>query len=386
MRIRTKLGIVELILVAGFLIAIGVVVFFTNTIINLKDFEVQSNVIMSSLRRMNYQTQSLLTTRTPIIEISVQWTNTINEFERDLEGLSRYSNLRVLNDEQERQMAELTGWWDQIYEWYYKPAIDHLQKMQNGPAGDAVGSQGILRTLLELESSETTPPDYLGELYTIRNYRDHIMDETQTFSARLTDLTTSIQRQIDSNIQQSRRIVIGLIILTIIVTIFITVRFAHLMGSRIRQVEQAMRHLARGDFSTQLNIKSKDEFEELSENYNILKTQLQEKLNSVLGFMVDISNSLAEGPKLQRIMNIIANSAVENTDADGAALYLVDSEAQLLVPQVFSGDFIPPFPLPEEATVSKEKALEYAKETKLKIGENAIGTSRLVTRFTGAFK
>lgn len=375
MRIRTKLGIVELILVAGFLIAIGVTVFYTNSIIKLKDFEVQSNVVMSSLRRMNYQTQSLLTTRAPIIEISVHWTNTLNEFERDLDGLSSYSNLSVLNAEQRQQMSELTGWWDQIYQWYYKPAIDHLQKMQNGEAGEVVGSQSILRTLLEVESSAGTAPDYLGELYTMRNYRDHIMDETQTFSNRLIEMTTTIQQQINSNIQQSRRIVAALIILTIIVTIFITVRFAHLMGSRIRQVEQAMRHLARGDFSTQLNIKSKDEFEELSENYNILKTQLQEKLNSVLGFMVDISNSLAEGPKLQRIMNIITESAVENTDADGAALYLVDSDEQMLVPQVFSGDFVPPFPVPENAADSKEKALEYAKETQLKIGEYAIGTA-----------
>ena len=363
MRIRTKLGIVELILVAGFLIAIGVTVFYTNSIIKLKDFEVQSNVVMSSLRRMNYRTQSLLTTRAPIIEISVHWTNTLNEFERDLDGLSSYSNLSVLNDEQRQQMSELTGWWDQIYQWYYKPAIDHLQKMQGGEAGDAVGSQSILRTLLEVESSEGTPPAYLGELYTMRNYRDHIMDETQTFSTRLIDMTTTIQKQINTNIQQSRQIVAALIILTIIVTIFITVRFAHLMGSRIRQVEQAMRHLARGDFSTQLNIKSGDEFEELSKNYNVLKTQLQEKLNSVLGFMVDISNSLAEGPKLQRIMNIITNSAVENTDADGAALYLVDSDEQMLVPQVFSGDFIPPFPVPEDVANSKEKALEYARDT-----------------------
>src|SRR6056297_663584 len=215
----------------------------------------------------------------------------------------------------------------------------------------------------------------MGELYTIRNYREHIMDETQTFRSRLIELTTNIQEQINRNIQTSTRIVIALIVLTIIITIFITVRFSHLMGSRIRQVEQAMRHLARGDFSTQLNIKSKDEFEELSENYNVLKTQLQEKLNSVLGFMVDISNSLAEGPKLQRIMNIIAHSAVENTNADGAALYLVDSEKEMLVPQVFSGNFIPPFPVPEEAAHSRESALKYASETQLTIGEYAIGNA-----------
>src|SRR6056297_167695 len=215
----------------------------------------------------------------------------------------------------------------------------------------------------------------MGELYTIRNYREHIMDETQTFRSRLIELTTNIQEQINRNIQTSTRIVIALIVLTIIITIFITVRFSHLMGSRIRQVEQAMRHLARGDFSTQLNIKSKDEFEELSENYNVLKTQLQEKLNSVLGFMVDISNSLAEGPKLQRIMTIIANSAVENTDADGAGLYLVDSEQKMLVPQTFFGEFIPPFPVPEEAAHSRESALKYASETQLTIGENAIGTA-----------
>jgi len=373
MRIRTKLAAVELILIIGFLLTLGVILFFTNSIISLKNFELQAITVLSNLKQLNSQTQNLLTTQKPLIELSVNWTHKIDEFEEDLNTLSDSTISRVLTENQQTQLYEVTGWWEQIYQWYYVPTIDHLKTMRNGPAGYAIGSNGILQTLLELQTAQKDPPEYFGDLVTMRNYQDLMLEETVTFSDRLTNLNTDIQNQIDKNIRYSIRLVIILLLATLLMTIIISSRFASLLNNRIHQVEEAIRNIARGDFSTELHIQSKDEFEELSDNYNTLKNQLQEKLNSVLDFMVSINSSLSEGPEIDKILNLIASSAVENTGAAGAAVYLVNEKGNTLIPKAVSGSFSPPYPVPEKFAADPEKLLPFISRTSIPIGSHIIG-------------
>lgn len=375
MRIRTKLAFLELVLIVGFLITLGVILFFTNSIIKLKDFELHSNTVMSSLKQMNSETQALLTTQEPLIELSVEWTQMITDFEQELNTLSDFSAGRVLTKDQQSQLYQTTGWWDQIYQWYYVPAIDHLQKMRKGPSGEAIGSNGILQTLLKLQTIQREPPEYFGELVTMQNYQALMLEETVTFSDRLTNLTMTIQEQINKNIQYSTRLVISLLIATLLITVFISARFASLLNTRIHQVEEAIRNIARGDFSTELKINSRDEFEILSHNYNQFKNQLQDKLNSVLDFMVSINDSLAEGPEMKRIIKLIAAAAVHNTGADGAAVYLVDEQGTTLIPHAFDGPFSPPFPVPKPQSATQKQALAYAAETPIPLGSHVIGRS-----------
>jgi sigma-B regulation protein RsbU (phosphoserine phosphatase) len=142
------------------------------------------------------------------------------------------------------------------------------------------------------------------------------------------------------------------------------------MGKRIKLVEEAIRDVSRGDFSNELDIRSRDEFEELSENYNQLKNQLREKLDSVLDFMLNISTTLTEGPNLKRILDHIAEAAIENTDADGAAVYLINPDGTKLQPRAFSGTFIPPFPVEGN---ENEQIMNEARHKEIPLGEYAIG-------------
>jgi serine phosphatase RsbU (regulator of sigma subunit)/HAMP domain-containing protein len=363
----------EMVLMTGFLLAFGVSAFYTNTIVKLKDFQIASNNVTASMRQMNAMTISLLTTKAPVILVSANWNLSISEFQRELTKVSDYSDLGILTKEQHRQLYELTGWWDQIYKWYYLPAIEQMTKMQRSGAAAAVGDKGLLLTLLELESQPGDPPEFINDFYTMRNYQELIIEETQVFSDRLNSLTESIVASIDQNIQRSTRIVLIVLLVTLLTTILITSRFSHLMSGRIRKVEQAIRNLAQGDFSTELDIRSGDELEELSHNYNSLKNQLREKLNSVLDFMVSISGSLSEEPNLDSILSLIADAAVQNTEADGAAVYMVDSEGKNLIPKAFFGQYAPPFPVPESEASDIARAQSFAQKTEIPIGENLIG-------------
>lgn len=371
MRIRNKLGIMELIVVGGFLLAFGVVIFYTNSIIRLKDFQLQSQQVLRSLDQVNYRTQTLLTTNARLAELRARWVHAIDRFEKNLNELSTFENLGVLQASQREQLENATGWWEQIYSWYYEPALSHLEKMESSQAGEAIGSQGVFQTLLELNQAEGSE-EFIGEFYTLQNYQLLILEETQTFIDRMNSLDENIQEQAASYIRISTRIALGMIGLTLLITTIITILFSRRMGRRIKLVEEAIRDVSRGDFSNELDIRSRDEFEELSENYNILKNQLREKLDSVLDFMLNISTSLTEGPNLKHILDHIAEAAIDNTDADGAAVYLITPDGTTLQPRAFAGTFIPPFPVDEE-TKSDEQAIATARETQIQMGEHLIG-------------
>ncbi len=373
MRISTKLALMELFLIFGFLVALGVVVFFAGSIIKLKDFELASNNVMFSMKEMNFQSASLMIATTPVIETSSRWTSSINRFERQLDSLSNFAHGRVLTAHQKNQLIEISGWWNQIYEWYYRPAIRQLQNMHNSESGNTVGNKGILQTLIELENLAGEPPDFIGELYTMKNYQDLIIDETRIFSDRMNTLTQSIQNQALLHVRTSTRIVLFLLLFTLSITIIITTRFGRLMSKRIRQVEEAIRNIAQGDFSTELHINSKDEMEELSGNYNLLKNQLRERLNSILGFMVSISSSLSEGPDLESILKLIAKSAKENTGADGSAVYLLGGEEKVLHPRAFNGHMPPPFPVSGGIADDPQGLLEFLQQHSIPLGQQLIG-------------
>ncbi len=66
MKIRAKLTVIEALLVLGVAIALSVVIFFTNSIIALKDFEVLSERVLSNLDQISTRTGSLLTTNSRI--------------------------------------------------------------------------------------------------------------------------------------------------------------------------------------------------------------------------------------------------------------------------------------------------------------------------------
>jgi len=361
----------EMIVVGGFLIAFGVIIFYTNSIISLKNFQLQSQEVLRDLDQVNYRTQTLLTTNARLAELRARWSNSISRFEQSLDELSSFENFGVLQQSQREQLQNATSWWEQIYGWYYEPALAHLEKMENSEVEEVIGNRGIYQTLLELNQQEGTQ-EYVGDFYTLQNYQTLIIDETETFVERMNVLNDRILQQSDAYIRNSTWIAIGLIVFTLLVTTIITRIFARRMGSRIRLVEAAIRDVSRGDFSNELDIRSKDEFEELSQNYNNLKNQLRDKLDSVLDFMLNISTTLTEGPHLQHILDHIAEAAVENTEADGAAVYLISTDGSTLQPRAFAGTFNPPFPVEEEEG-TQEDTIAKAKQKTIYLGEFMVG-------------
>lgn len=372
MRIQVKLVLVELVLVAGLLLTLGVVSYFTNNIIQLKDFQLESGKVVTAMENLDFQNKTLLTSNAALREIRMNWEMSVWKFDKAIKNFQEFTGLEVLRHSQREGLKRTIGLWNEIYQHYYTPALTYMQEMESRPVAEALGNDSIARTLFLMEIAED-PPAYIGDLYTLRNYQEEVIDRTDLFLQELVGFSNQIDTDIQDHLQNRRGLSVTIIVVTLGISLMVSSGFSRMLGQRIRKVEQAIRNMAAGNFSDELDIKSGDEFEELSRNYNILKTQLQEKLNSVLDFMLTIASSLEGGPRLQEVLAIIVQSAAENTEADGAAIYLVDSENKSLIPQSIIGDFYPPFPLPDGVAVPEEERRDYLGELRIAVGEGVLG-------------
>jgi HAMP domain-containing protein len=372
MKIRAKLTVIDALLVLGVTLAISVVIFFTNSIIALKDFEVLSERVLSNLDQISTRTGSLLTTNSRITIEQAQLQLSIDRFEQLLREFRDARAVRFLGKNQSEALSEAVGWWRQISDWYYTPALKHIDSMIDKRMDRLVGDRGLFQTyLMILQSGEGDP--FIADYQTLKNYQLLITENTLTFRERMQTLISEIRIQTEATIISSTRWAIGIVALSLLVTFILTSRFSSLMARRIKKVGEAMRVISRGDFSNELDIRSRDEFEELSLNYNALKNQLKEKLDSVLDFMFRIGSLQAQGANPEEVLALVVESAVENTEADAGALFLVDEESHTIYVSEIIGLFPPPFPFPDALARKKQAVDQLIRNHTLKLGESAIG-------------
>lgn len=373
MRIRTKLNIIEALLLVGSATALVVMFFFSSTTIALKDFEIMSQKVLLSLEQISMRTESMLTSTSRITVQKAELEHSIARFEQNLKAFSEAPGSRFLGEEEAKALIDAVGWWDQINNWYYGPAFEHIEKMSDSGMGRRVGDRGLFQTYLESVGNDSKGDPFIAHYQTLKNYQLLILDNIITFRSRMNDLIDKTRLRTDEIIAGSRRLAIAIVSLSLLLTIFLTTRFAGRMASRIRKVGRAMELMSRGDFSDELAIQSGDEFQELSEHYNMLKNQLRDKLDSVLDFMFKIGSIQAEGPDPKKVLQTVINSAMENTEADAGGLFLVDEETQTIFASDLIGLLPPLTSFPEKLSRKKEAVDQYIRNHPIKLGETIIG-------------
>jgi methyl-accepting chemotaxis protein len=92
------------------------------------------------------------------------------------------------------------------------------------------------------------------------------------------------------------------------------------LGTIVNQVNDYFVDISTGNFSTQLNSDSNDEFGKLFNNLNKLIADLKGNTNTVLKLMNDIQGTALPNLDLSGVLHLIVKSAVDGTIADSAAI------------------------------------------------------------------
>ncbi len=107
-------------------------------------------------------------------------------------------------------------------------------------------------------------------------------------------------------------------------TFTLSLAFARRISQRIARVEEGVRAVAHGDFGARLSIRTSDEFGALAEHFNLLMKELKKNVDSIQNLMRDVGESIAARPGYQRILELIVEAAVKDSNADGAAILVTD--------------------------------------------------------------
>jgi len=371
MRIQSKLIWVEIVITLGFAIAIGVSLYFSNFTVSLKNLEYQLNETYSSMERLEYTSNTLLTTSESLSELRSNFQTSIDSFENQLKILENERGLKFLGKGAVKEYADVVGWWKQLKDWHITPEMKYLDEMINNGFSQTIGNEGIQQALL-LHKSEAV--DLIGNVLTLKNYQDNVVAMTVTFKDKLKVFTQNITSASERTLTNSYWMIIAIVVLSILLSIIIVNIIAWRISMRIGIVEDAIKTVSKGDFSRDLNIKSGDEFEELSHHYNAFKTELWKKLDSVLGFMVDISVSLSEGLDINLALKKILKSIMNNSSADAGAVFMIDEENPVIRLQAVEGFFPCPFEVPDIVLETPERQLDFLREYKFKPGKTIIGS------------
>lgn len=372
MRIQYKLTLVEVVITLGFTVAIGVSLYFTNFAVTLKNLEYKVSAVFSSMEKLNYSTKTFLSTAKSITDLRADLQKDVDDFEDKLNILTEDKGIKILAKKTVKNYTEVIGWWKQLKDWHLDPELKMLDEMIEEGYTDRIGDGGILQAY---HANENENIQLFSKVHSLMNYQDNFLDNSELFIDKLDVFLKGITTEAESILKFNYWMVIGIVVLTVLFSIFVVNVIAWRISMRIRLVEDAIKTVSEGDFSRDLIIKSGDEFEELSNHYNAFKTELWKKLDSVLGFMIDISVSLSEGLDIDLALEKVLHSIVQNSSADAGAVFMIDSESSSIQLKAVEGPFPCPFEVPEAVRVTIGRQLDFLKGHKIPLGKTIIGAS-----------
>lgn len=115
------------------------------------------------------------------------------------------------------------------------------------------------------------------------------------------------------------------------VTLALAILFSRRISAQLKRFEEGFRAVSHGDFSARLDIRSADELGALASSYNLFMTDLKRNIESIQSLLRDVGESLTTHLSFQRILELIVEAAVRNSNAGGAAVVLPSPEEHLVV-------------------------------------------------------
>jgi sensor histidine kinase YesM len=153
---------------------------------------------------------------------------------------------------------------------------------------------------------------------------------TNSFESFLSHFISSLERESAAIRRQILLAFSGIAAVIGAATLSLALVFARRISERIKGVEEGVRAVSHGDFAARLSIGTSDEFGALAASFNVFMEDLKRNVDSIQSLMRDVGESLTARPGLQRVLDLIVETAVKDTRADGAAVLIADPQRGLV--------------------------------------------------------
>jgi phosphoserine phosphatase RsbU/P len=375
MRIRSKLFSIGFMVVAGFLLATLLIYTRFQNAMELKSIELQGVQIQTLQNELSLKSAEFISSKNRIEDTYEDWLVSYSDFYKELKLFTTDISINQLGGKISYTLDQITTGWDLIFNDYYKPINIQLNILMND------------RELQEIDSPDTSIIDLYEKLLSGEIDNERLVEEFQTleenmefidysmveinsmFDLVLKEIHNGIDRFIAENRIQSMQL-IGVILAMIII---ISMLFSRQTTVNILKMESYIAKLANGDFSAQLEIKSKDEFGNLTDNFALFTDTLWEKMNSLRDVMRDIGNSISVDLNQQGFIDNMVELGIDSSKADAGIMFTIDDDTKKLVVSNISGYFPPPFQISRKVSNKKDSIIAYFKSLTIDIGQGLIG-------------
>lgn len=162
-----------------------------------------------------------------------------------------------------------------------------------------------------------------------------------SFNNSLGKLITVIDGQISTQETLSQKILLFFSIFIVLIVTISLLFFGNQIVKNIKTVEHAIKAIASGDFSIRLNIHTRDEFRTLSENFNLFFQELGKNIESIQKIVKTFGSAISENVKFDEILELIAERAFQDTNADAVIIMLTDDTNKYLTVKALKGSLEP---------------------------------------------
>jgi serine phosphatase RsbU (regulator of sigma subunit) len=375
MTIRNKLFSIGFIVTVGFLAATFLIFIRFQQSMDLKEIELRGVKIQTLQNELSLRSAEFISSKNKIEDTYENWLNSYSSFYKELKQFTTNSDLNQLGNKVKYTLEEITKNWDIIFNEYYKPINIQLNLLINNDDLKNIDSSNTsINDLYErLLNGELENENLVQEFKTLEDRMLFIdaslVEIDRMFTSVLNEISVAIARLIVKQRTQSLQL-IGVILALIII---ISTLFSRQTTINIKKMESYIAKLASGDFSANLDIKSKDEFGNLTRNFEIFTDTLWNKMDSLRDVMRDVGNSISVDLNQQNFIDNLVELAIDSVKAEAGIMFTVEEESRNLVISNISGYFPPPFQISRKVSSRKESIMAYFKSLTFNIGQGLIG-------------
>ncbi len=160
---------------------------------------------------------------------------------------------------------------------------------------------------------------------------------TNSFESFMNHFQISLQDTGDRLARGTYITAISVVVVLSLLAILIALFISRDIILKLSRMERAFESISRGDLSTRMDLKSRDEFGRLSERINDLMDNLQHNIDSILSMTRDVGGSISDKMDLHDILKLITRGVLHDTTAEGAAVFMSDGSSNKFIAYVANG-------------------------------------------------
>lgn len=118
-------------------------------------------------------------------------------------------------------------------------------------------------------------------------------------------------------------------LIILFVSILFTLFLSRSLVGKLKRVESSFRMVSKGDFSTIVDIHSRDEFGAFAHTFNELISDLKENVNSILNLTRDIGGFISDTSDVDALYDLVAMAIIQDTAAESVMILRNEKDGTL---------------------------------------------------------